>query len=583
MFNIKGQMGSAIRVCLLIGAIATNAIADDGAVKGYQTYEAFTQNVKQLAERPFLSAKSLGKTLGGRDVWLLTIGSDKPHQKPAILIMGATRATHLLGSELAIRLADHLSKPTPANTKLLSDVTLYIIPRPSPDASEHFFAKIKSLRNTNIRPTDDDGDGDIDEDGPDDLNKDGHITMMRIADITGQWMPHPNDPRIMIKADPKKDPPGPRYNLLTEGFDNDKDKQINEDAKGGVAFDHNFTFNYGYFKPGAGPHQVSEVESRAVVDFIFPKTNIAAVYAFSPEDNLLHPWKPNANAEKKRIKTTLLNADAHDQNLVVNAFKKAVGGSNAPSPANLQGSFVRWSYFHYGRPTFASRAWWIPKVETKKPAPGKDNGQNTGDKPDPKDNVSSKEKEKSKSKKTDPRSADQLNALRWFKREKINGFVNWTPVKHPDFPDKKVEVGGFIPYLRSNPPAKEIDAIAKRHTTFIRNLAAMFPRITFAQVKIKSLGSGIYRITAIIRNDGKLSTMSQMGRISRILQPCQVAIELPETAKFLKGHPRVQLSPIPGNGGLSERQWLVRTNAKSITIKAYSPIAVSITKTLELK
>ena len=65
-----------------------------------------------------------------------------------------------------------------------------------------------------------------------------------------------------------------------------------------MAFNRNFPFHYPYFKPGAGPNAVSEIETRAVADFAFDHRNIAIVFCFSPEDNLMHVWKPDDNEGK---------------------------------------------------------------------------------------------------------------------------------------------------------------------------------------------------------------------------------------------------------------------------------------------
>ncbi len=43
-------------------------------------------------------------------------------------------------------------------------------------------------------------------------------------------------------------------------------------------------------------HQVSEIETRAVTDFAYAHSNIAAVFSFSPNDNLNHPWKEGKKA-----------------------------------------------------------------------------------------------------------------------------------------------------------------------------------------------------------------------------------------------------------------------------------------------
>jgi hypothetical protein len=53
----------------------------------------------------------------------------------------------------------------------------------------------------------------------------------------------------------------------------------------------------------------------------------------------------------------------------------------------------------------------------------------------------------------DERGVDDLNALAWFEQQEVDGFVDWQAIEHPDLTDKKVEIGGFKPFLRENPPS----------------------------------------------------------------------------------------------------------------------------------
>ncbi len=90
----------------------------------------------------------------------------------------------------------------------------------------------------------------------------------------------------MKRADPKKGESG-AYRLFTEGMDNDGDGFINEDPPGGVDINRNFAHEYPYNKPDAGPHMVSEAESRALMDWVLAHRNIAAILTFGESDNLI--------------------------------------------------------------------------------------------------------------------------------------------------------------------------------------------------------------------------------------------------------------------------------------------------------
>lgn len=475
-------------------------------------YETYRAQVRELAKSDTVAVSSLGRTLADREVFLLTIGTGQVHEKPAILVVGI----HRDGWTLALALANLL-----AGSKLLDRLTFYVLPRPNPG---------------NGRKTDDDRDGEMGEDPPDDLNGDGAITMMRVEDDTGEWMPHPEDPRVLVQADPKKGERG-KYRLYKEGKDDDGDGEFNEDASEGVDFNRNFTHRYPYFAKGAGPNAVSEIETRAVADFAFSRPNIAAVFTLTTEDNLFHPWKPNGDSDRAPVKWAIHSEDAPYHEFVAERYREIHGGKDAPAPTAAEGSFSEWAYFHYGRWSFAARGGWLPKSGEVK----------------------------------DARGADQVNAL----RVAPESFVEWAAVKHPDFPDRRVEVGGFKPA-----PAKELHP--EKHLAFLEKLADLFPRLR-VELKIEHLGEGTHRITATIVNDGYLPTMGTMAAIVGDQHALQARIDLPKGARLATGHPRVGVDRLGGHGGKVERSWLVVGARGSVTVTAWSPSVGTASKSAEVK
>ena len=579
------------------------AAAAPVAIEGYSDFKSLTEQVQSLARPDLCTIRALAKSPGGREVWLVTIGKGQVDQKPAVLVVGNVDAGHLVGSELAVRMARSLVEKADDDSvkRLLERYTFYFIPRPNPDGSEAFFRAPLQSRAGNDAHTDDDRDFEIGEDPADDLNGDGVITMMRVADPAGKYMPHREDARVLIEADPKKNEVG-RYSLYVEGKDDDHDEAYNEDGSGGVSFDRNWTFKYPFFKIAAGPNQVSEPETRAVADFAFDHANIAAVFCFSPEDNLMNPWKPTDG--QGRIKTAIQKDDAAHMDYIAEQYKKIHGGKDAPPSPAGEGSFGGWAYFHYGRWSLAARGWWIPKLEpakkdgknddaAKKESEKEDGSTVAGAAAEGADQATKKKSGKEKSGKEQPtdtkpetRGADQVNALKWFDREEIDGFVPWTPVEHPDFPGKKVEVGGFKPFVLANPPAKELDALAEKHHQFLLEFSKYLAQLQIADVKVESLGGGVYRIACHVLNTGYLPTMSEMGRLNRGAYPLQVELTLPEKTQFLKGTRRAELARLAGRGGKAEMNWLVRTpegKPAEGKIAVYAPAVGRAESPVELK
>src|SRR6478735_6200217 len=54
------------------------------------------------------SVRSIAKTAGGKDIWMITIGTGKTEAKPAIAVVGGVQGNHLLGTELAIGFAEQI-------------------------------------------------------------------------------------------------------------------------------------------------------------------------------------------------------------------------------------------------------------------------------------------------------------------------------------------------------------------------------------------------------------------------------------------------------------------------------------------
>ena len=243
----------------------------------YSNNAILARRVKTLADKypQLVKSRALTQTSGGKTIWMLTIGSGKTETKPAMAVVGGVDGKHLLGVELAIGFAEKLlsASATDSIKNLLDKQSFYIFPNMSPDATEQYFASVKSERSGNATPTDDDRDGKMNEDDVDDLDGNGKITWMRVKSPIGKYKLNTDDPRSLILADPSKGEAG-NYLLFSEGMDNDKDGTFNEDGNGGVSFNRNSSYNYKPFGAGTGDYAVSEKENRPLFDFLFDAFNV---------------------------------------------------------------------------------------------------------------------------------------------------------------------------------------------------------------------------------------------------------------------------------------------------------------------
>ncbi|MCJ7681940.1 MAG: hypothetical protein MUP70_14510, partial [Candidatus Aminicenantes bacterium] len=208
---------------------------------------------------------SLGRSFGGREILLLEIGPEtgrKEKSFPAVFVAADMEGTVPLAGMAALYLARTLIE-TPEKR---NDRTWYILPAGNPDAAARLFSRPLEVNPRNARPHNDDMDEAVDEDGPDDLNGDGIITQMRVKDPQGMWMPVPDEPRLMKRADPSKGEKG-IFKLYPEGLDNDGDGSINEDGPGGINVGINFPHLFKFFMPTGGRWAGSEEESFALLKF----------------------------------------------------------------------------------------------------------------------------------------------------------------------------------------------------------------------------------------------------------------------------------------------------------------------------
>lgn len=347
-------------VCLLLTCFFVSAISAQNDYSNY-TQQAARLNLLVKTYPETSNLRSVGKTLSGKDIWMLTIGTGKTESKPAIAVVGGVEGSHLLGTELALGFAEQLlSSNNDSSKRVLTNTTFYVFPNISPDAMEQYFAPLKYERSGNAGITDDDRDGRMNEDGYDDLDKNGKITMMRVESPIGDFKINPEDPRGIIKADFTKGEKG-NYLLFTEGLDNDKDGLFNEDGEGGVWINRNLAFRHPSFTQGSGEFPVSEPETKALLDQFYLLFNIYAVVSFSSNNNLSTPNTYNAASAGQRIVTGYQEQDAKVNAMVSDLYNKTVSMKDAPKSTAGGGDFLSWAYYHYGRYSFSTPGWFVPK------------------------------------------------------------------------------------------------------------------------------------------------------------------------------------------------------------------------------
>jgi hypothetical protein len=407
----------------MLGA-APHAAAQQAA---YLNFNDLTRELRALTngtDRARL--RSLGRSHEGREIWLVEIGNPAGaplDTRPGMLVVGNLSGDHLVGSALAVETVRHLLTAGADSTvaDVLNTRVVYVVPRLDPDAAEAMFAAVKQDRRRNARAFDDDNDGRVDEDPAEDLNGDGLITVMRKRDPSGAYLVHPDDSRLMKKADPSQGEAG-TFTLYVEGRDTDGDGYLNEDGAGGVDLDRNFQHAYPYWERDAGPHMLSEPEARALMEFVLAHRNIGAILTYGHSDNLVtppdargnladaqvldlpafalasnadlfdkgvfaagprggggfggfggfgggglpplrgaQPGRDNDPNAGRRPATTVNTADLKYFEAVSKAYKEVTGITRVGVNRTAEGAFFQYGYYQFGVPSFSTQGWGLPQ------------------------------------------------------------------------------------------------------------------------------------------------------------------------------------------------------------------------------
>ncbi|HPP02634.1 MAG TPA: M14 family metallopeptidase [bacterium] len=570
-----------------------------------RTYHEVSQALRSwsVEHADILRLSSLARTREGREVWVCEIGrgtGEERRQRPAMLIVSGVEGPTLAGNEYALGFIESLcqTKGEAEVNALLDSVTIYVVPCLNPDAAERFFASPRMEQTANLNPFDQDHDGLVDEDGPDDLDGDGRITWLRVRDPKGTFTAHPEDGRILIEADSAKAEAG-RWLYFREGLDNDEDEKINEDPAGGVNLNANFPFEYPQFGADAGLHPMSEPETRSLAEFIIAHPHIGLVFTFCGQGNLLKKPESGERSSGRNPQTKIRNEDAAYYEFLGEQYRERLGIAKAVETEAAKGSFADWMYFHRGRLSLSTPPWSpgialaLKKDATNDVDAGKDETQPAKREKETQEKAVEPEKvsESGDSKKVDPKKEDtkeekrgkeEKEYLEWLDRNAPDYFVPWKSIEHPSYPGQEAEAGGFAPYAKVLPPKPFFAELKEKNIQYLLWLAGKLPRIGIDEIQVKSLGMGVYEITARIINTGYLPTMPAHGERTGEILPTRVEISLPPEA-ILAGEKKARIGPVAGSGGVEELHYVVQgKEGQEVTIEVISALAGNARKSVTL-
>ena len=133
-------------------------------------------------------------------------------------------------------------------------------------------------------------------------------------------------------------------------------------------------------------------------------------------------------------------------------------------------------------------------------------------------------------------------------------FLPFVSFKHSTLGE--VELGGWKPGVRLNPPAEQVEPIATANQAFLGELVRRIPRLEIGDVKVEARGGGIFQLSARITNEGGFPTALTQGVRNRKAAPVRLRLDT-GSARLLAGPARTQIDALGGSGGYREFRWLI--------------------------
>jgi hypothetical protein len=516
----------------------------------FYDYTEATALLKQLTQAHPEAArlKSLGRSYGGRKLWLLTVtdrstGSDR--HKPAFWLDGGIHANEIQSVEVTLYTAWYLLEMREQNERigqLLRRCVFYIVPMMSPDARDaHMYQPATThAPRTGLRPFDDDRDGLIDEDPADDLDGDGHITQMRVKDDNGRFKPHEKYPHVMVPVEPHE---RGTYRLLgQEGFDNDGDGRVNEDGPGYYDPNRDWPWRWqpDYVQPGAGAYPLAVPENRRVARFIIDHPNIAAGQSFHNTGGMILRG-PGLKSDRYPADDAQVFDTIAERGITILANYRYVKLGEELYEGH--GVEIDWLYGMRGVFAFTNELF-TPRAYFKSSEPSHF-------------------------------FADKELLARFDRLVLLGeGTIPWHEAEHPEY--GKIEVGGLKKNWGRQPPSFMIEEEAHRSAAFLVYHAEQLPLLEIAETEVKPLGGGLTQVTVTIANRRLLPTRAAIDVKHHITPPDVVSIagakgkEFHVAAGMVSDEPyfldarhqpdepeRLRVDSIPGMGTQHVR-WLLR-------------------------
>jgi murein tripeptide amidase MpaA len=513
-------------------AIVHQEFAPEQGVLSFYTYEVLTTLLHDLvAAYPALAEiESIGKSLEGRDLWLVTVTNKQTGpalDKPAYWIDGNTHAGEVTGSTVVLyTLWSYLTSygRDATLTHILDRSAIYLLPRISVDGAERYLTTPYSLRSsTRLYPYAEERDGLY----PEDINGDGLILQMRLKDPNGAWKCLDKDARIMRRREIDEED-GTYYHLLTEGLIRNYDGFTVPVAppRQGLDINRNYPFEWAPegTQRGAGPYPFSEPETRAQAEFWRAHPNISGFLTYHTSSGvLLRPYSTKADdaMPPEDLDVFRLLGERGTQLTGYPCVSTYHGFRYGPKEVT-HGAMDDYVYDHFGWFGFTTELWDLPTTA----------GIGARDfiawlRWHPEE--------------------DDLKLMRW-NDEVMDGaaFVDWQPFQHPQL--GPVEIGGWhVKLYQQNAPLKYLPELCEQHSHFTLAHASLCPYLSLRAVQVEPRGAELWHLVVVVQNNGFLPTYTSKKALERkCVRPIEVELTLPEGSSLVSGQLRQGVGHLEG-------------------------------------
>src|SRR5215207_3259420 len=432
----------------------------------------------QRAFPKFLTLSSIGKSVEGRDIKVMTIlnpDTGAEATKAGMYIEANVHGNEIQGAEVCLYtiwyLMEHYDR-LPRVKQLVDERVFYIVPTVNPDGREHFM-QVHAGGRSGHQPVDSDNDGLADEDDVDDLNGNGVIEQMRRY-VPGQGTHRISalDPRLMEPA-----PPGTKgdYVLLGfEGLDNDGDGLVNEDGPGGYDPNRNWPADWqpNYVQNGSMDYPFQLPEARAVGRFLLSKPNVAGVQSYHNAGGMILRG-PGAEAQGEY---PVSDARVYDEigktgERMLPYYRYLVIWSGLYT---VHGGFIDWTNDGLGMLSFSNELWNGGQYFNSPALVEQQQNQNSP-------------------------IAGQRGQLYFDDYLEFGDqYVEWKAFEHPQF--GKVEMGGWKKTQGRVPPRFMNEELCHRNMAFSLFQADEMPQMKMGETKVEAIGGGVYRVHVDVTN-----------------------------------------------------------------------------------